>query len=161
MHFLLAVYLASSSRSLNPYVFHLHTTIRPCESYRSKRLRPGKKRFSHHTAPDFCVLYKQLELNQLPIPWNGIALPMSYVLQVHWDVRVPSLHTLLTYRIQHTSMSFIFARLLNLISRLQLYTIRWNGQLEALTSYHAKANRSRLHKAFVCKTQTLWLPFVS
>lgn len=36
-----------------------------------------------------------------------------------------------------------------------------DGQLEALTSYHAKASRSWLHKAFVCKTQTLWLPFVS
>ena len=49
-----------------------------------------------------CFFNRWLDLNQLPTPQNGVALPMSYIV-TYYDVLPQLLHNLLDYVIQHTT----------------------------------------------------------
>ena len=132
MHFLLAVYLLGQFEVAKPLRLsssHYDSTLRVLSL---QALTPWKEAVF---TPYSTRLLRFIINNWI---WTNIyslkrnCSTNEPCLQVYWDVRVQSLHALLTYRIQHTSMSFIFARLLNLISRLQLYTTRWTDSLKLL-----------------------------
>ena len=55
-----------------------------------------------HNRVSLCFFNRWKDLNFLPTPYHGVALPMSYIV-TYCDVLTQLLHTLLEYKIQHTT----------------------------------------------------------